>query len=62
MEYLIKLEDRPTDMLERQLQANRGAARYRNPETGIRHYAHDPFYRRFFVMEILAMKKELRNR
>lgn len=58
----MKIEDRPTEMLERQLQANRNAALYRNPETGKRHHAHIDRYRPHFVREILAMRSELRNR
>lgn len=59
---LIQFSARPTDMLLRQLEANRNAARYRNPETGRRHYAHEPPYRSHFVVEILAMRSELRKR
>lgn len=53
---------RPTEMLLRQMQANRSAARYRNPENGKRHHAHIPRYRPFFVGEMLAMRAELRKR
>ena len=58
----MKLSDRPTDMLLRQLQANRNAARYRNPETGKRHHAHVAQFRPYFVREIIAMRDELRKR
>lgn len=58
----MKIEDRPTDMLERQLDANRKAARYRNPETRRRSFAHIMPYRPHFVREILAMRAELRKR
>jgi hypothetical protein len=51
-----KIKDRPTDMLERQMQANRNAARNR------RHHAHLAQYRPHFVREILAMRQELRKR
>lgn len=53
---------RPTDMLERQLRANRNAARYRNPETGRLHFAHTLPYRPHFVIEMLQMRAELRKR
>lgn len=58
----MNISDRPTEMLLRQLKANRNAARYRNPETGKRHHAHLAQYRPHFVREILAMRAELRNR
>lgn len=57
-----RIEVRTTDMLERQLAANRNAARYRNTETGRKHFAHDSMYRRFFVLEMLAMRAELKRR
>ena len=54
---------RPTEMLIRQLQANRNAARYRNPEKPwIRHHAHIDRFRPHFVLEMLAMRAELRRR
>lgn len=59
---MIPYSERPTDMLQRQLLANRSAARYRNPESGRPHFAHDPIYRRHFVVEVLAMRDELRRR
>lgn len=52
----MKIEERPTEMLLRQLAANRGAARQR------RHYAHQTPYRRRFVLEMIAMRAELRRR
>lgn len=58
----MRIEDRPTDMLLRQLQANRNAARYRNPETGKRHHAHIDRYRPHFVREMITMRNELRRR
>lgn len=58
----MKIEDRPTEMLLRQLHANRNAARYRNPENGKRHHAHWMPYRPHFVREILAMRAELKQR
>lgn len=58
-EYVAR---RPTEMLLRQLEANRNAARYRNPETGKRHHAHVMEFRKHFVLEILAMRAELRSR
>ena len=57
------VKDRPTEMLVRQLQANRNAARYRNPEKPhIRHHAHLPRFRPYFIGEMLAMRRELRQR
>ena len=56
------LEKRPTEMLVRQMQANRNAARYRNPENGKRHHAHVDLFRPYFVRELLAMRAELRRR
>lgn len=58
----MTLFERPTDMLLRQLKANRNAARYRNPETGQRHHAHVKLFRPYFVREMLAMRAELRKR
>lgn len=58
----MRIEDRPTEMLVRQLAANRSAARYRNPENGKRHHAHLMPYRPHFVREILAMRAVLRTR
>lgn len=58
----MNIEDRPTDMLMRQLAANRFAARYRNPETGRRNFSHILPYRPFFVREMLAMRAELQKR
>ena len=52
----MKIEDRPTDMLLRQLAANRSAARDQ------KHHAHIDRYRPHFVREILAMRAELRRR
>jgi hypothetical protein len=52
----MNLESRPTEMLERQLAANRHAARDQ------RHHAHIDRYRPHFVREILAIRAELRRR
>lgn len=56
----VDVNDRPTEMLERQLSANRKAAR-RQPD-GRRSYAHQLPYRPHFVLEMLAMRAELRRR
>lgn len=56
------VKGRPTEMLVRQLQANRTAARYRNPETGRRHFAHVLPFRPHFIGEMLAMHAELKRR
>lgn len=64
-EYLAYVEERPTEMLERQLAANRKAARtWVINETGRKwkHFSHVLPYRPHFVMEILAMRRVLRNR
>lgn len=54
--------DRPTDMLLRQLLANRSAAQFRHPSTGRRHFAHDAVYRSAFVRDILAIRRALKDR
>lgn len=51
--------DRPTDMLLRQLAANRSAARYRNKETGLRHFCHEPIFRQHFVTDIVLLRREI---
>lgn len=58
----MKIEDRPTEMLKRQLLANRKAARDRKDEKGRLKFPHILPYRPHFVMEILAMRAELRRR
>lgn len=62
---LIPYESRPTEMLQRQLLANRKAARtWIVDERGNkrRNFSHDRTYRRFFVAEIVVMRGELRSR
>lgn len=58
----FNVRTRGTEMLKRQLAANRNAARYRNPETGRRHFAHVMPFRPHFVREMLWMRDELRIR
>lgn len=58
----MRIEERPTEMIERQLQANRNAARYRNPENGRRHHAHLMPFRPHFVLEIMTMRAVLKSR
>lgn len=58
----MRHEDRPTDMLQRQLFANRASVRYRNPETGMRHFCHLPLYREAFLRDILSARKVLKSR
>jgi hypothetical protein len=55
---------RPTEMLKRQLAANRFAIRYRNPETGKRHFCHLPYftYKAAFLRDTLGLRAELRKR
>jgi hypothetical protein len=54
--------ERPTEMLLEQQDANRKAARYRNPETGQRHFCHLKTFRAAFVKDMLAIRDELRRR
>ena len=42
------------------LSAFRAAARYRNQETGRRHFAHDPTFRAAFVRRIVELRAALR--
>jgi hypothetical protein len=58
----MKIEDRPTDMLLRQMQANRNAARNRRDKNGRPTFPHILPYRPHFVREILEMRRELRRR
>jgi hypothetical protein len=58
----VKIEDRPTEMLERQMLANRNAARNRLDRNGRKTFPHILPYRPHFVREILAMRAELRAR
>jgi hypothetical protein len=55
---------RPTDMIKRQLAANRFAIRYRNPETGKRHFCHLPYfpYKAAFLRDTLGLRAELKKR
>jgi hypothetical protein len=55
----MNIPSRPTEMIKRQLSANRYAARYRNHETGSRTFAHILPFRPHFVREMIAMRKEL---
>lgn len=54
--------DRPDDMLARQMDALRNAARFRNKETGARHFAHLPQFRKAFIRGIMAIRKVQRER
>jgi hypothetical protein len=51
-------------MLKRQLAANRFAIRYRNPETGKRHFCHLPYfpYKAAFLRDTLGLRAELKKR
>ena len=62
MSHPFPYSARPTDMLERQLLANRKAVRYRNPETGKRHYCHYDLFRAAFIRDIRGLRDELRRR
>jgi len=57
----VKIKDRPTDMLQRQLAANRVAARGRDKH-GRKLFCHLMPFRPYFVREMLAMRAELRRR
>ena len=50
------------EQYRRQLLALRESARYRNPETGRRHYCHDRLYRAAFIRGILQLRAALRGR
>lgn len=52
--------DNTLEGLERRLAAGRAAARYRNPETGQRHFCHNPLYRASFVRSTLALRQAVR--
>lgn len=58
----MKIEERPTEMLLRQLLANRKAARERRDAKGRLTFQHILPYRPYFVRDILAMRAELRKR
>lgn len=57
----MRIEDRSTDMLKRQLAANRVAAKGRD-RYGRKLFCHILPYRPYFVREMLAMRAELRKR
>ena len=59
----MRIDQRPTEMLERQLSALRSAARQpRSPKFPARHFVHNPLYRASVVRDVLAMRAELRRR
>jgi hypothetical protein len=60
-DHEANVRSRPTEMLIRQLQANRKAARDRD-EKGRKKFPHILPYRPHFVREILWMRYELRRR
>jgi hypothetical protein len=63
MDHEANVRGRPTEMLERQLLANRKAARERFvPNTRRKTFQHILPYRPHFVREILWMRDELRRR
>jgi hypothetical protein len=57
----MQIADRPTDMLLRQLLANRKAARDRDAK-GRKKFPHLLPFRPYFVREMMAMRAELRSR
>lgn len=46
---------------QRYLAVFRAAAKFRHPETGRRHFSHDPTFRRHYVKRILELRAILRN-
>jgi hypothetical protein len=56
----MKHEERPLDMLQRQLTANRTAIKFRHPVTGQRHFCHLPEYREAYIKDVFALKKAIR--
>ena len=64
MMYLlpIDIEDMATDRLRETLKALRNAVRYRNPETGRRHFCHGSEHRAVFADGIKQRRDELRRR
>ena len=60
-DHEANVRSRPTEMLERQLLANRKHVVDRDPK-GRKLWGHLPQYRPFFVREMLWMRDELRKR
>ena len=54
--------ERDLETLERQLKANRGSARYRNGETGHRHFCHENTFRQHFVRDIIGLRAAIKER
>ena len=59
---IMKHSDRPLDMLHRQLQANRAAIKYRNPETKRRHFCHLPLFKQAFLTDIKLLREAIREK
>jgi len=57
----MKHTERPLDMLLRQMQANRNAARYRNKQTGQRHFCHEKNFRAAFVQDTLLLRAAIKE-
>jgi hypothetical protein len=58
----MKHSERPTEMLLRQMAARRGAARFRNKQTGQRHFCHEKTFCAAFVEDTLFLRREIRSR
>jgi hypothetical protein len=58
----MKHADRPTEMLLRQLTANRKAIRDRHPVTGKKTFPHFDLFRPAFIRDILEIRRVLRSR
>jgi len=58
----MKIAERPTDMLLRQMYALRKHAQFRHPETGRRGHGHESSFRAAFVTGMLELRTELRKR
>ena len=54
-------EQAAREYAQRTLSAYRTAARYRNPETGKRHFAHYDTFRASFVRSMLSLRSYLRE-
>lgn len=53
------LPDLTIEQAKHNLKMMRLAARYRRPETGRRHFCHDPLFRAAYVKDIFRMRKIL---
>ena len=54
--------ERDLETLERQLLALRGSARFRNKQTGHRHFCHEKIFREPFIRGMKELRKEIKER